>query len=79
MIVGAGRGIGRLLADQLAGQGAHLVLAARTEREVRDAADDIAARRGVRVCWTTTDVADHGAVETLAGFARERGPVSARW
>lgn len=77
VVVGAGRGIGRLLADQLAARGADLVLAARTERELRDVADDIAARRGVPVCWTTTDVADHEAVEALAQFARERGPVTA--
>ncbi len=76
VIVGAGRGIGRLLADQLAAQGAPLLLAARSEPELRDTADDIAARRGVAVRWTTTDVADHGAVQALAEMARAHGPVT---
>ena len=65
-----------MLADELAQQGADLVLAARTEAELRATADDLVARHGVAVWPVVTDVADHTSVEELAAFARELGPIA---
>ncbi len=41
LVTGAGRGIGRILADGLANAGADVVLVARTEDEVKKAAEEI--------------------------------------
>ena len=44
LVTGAGRGIGLAAASALADAGAHVTLAARTTREVEDAAEAIRAR-----------------------------------
>ena len=74
VVVGAGRGIGRLLAEHLAAHGADLVLAARSREQLEQVAGELTAQhpRDVRVC--PTDVADHDSVVALADFAQRRGP-----
>jgi len=47
IVTGAGRGIGRAAALRLAAQGSQVVLAARTESQVRETAAMIAQRGGV--------------------------------
>ena len=75
VVVGAGRGIGRLLAVDLAARGANLVLAARTRADLDRVAGELGTQRGaVHVC--PTDVADHGSVVALAAFASEVGEVA---
>jgi NAD(P)-dependent dehydrogenase (short-subunit alcohol dehydrogenase family) len=76
VVVGAGRGIGRLLAGDLAARGADLVLAARSRDELELAAQEITTAHGSTVHVMPTDVADHESVAALADFARERGPVT---
>src|SRR5258708_10462372 len=44
LVTGGGRGIGLAAASALAAAGAHVTLAARTEREIEDAAGAIPAR-----------------------------------
>src|ERR1700686_4231296 len=44
LVTGGGRGIGLAAASALAAPGAHVPLAARTKREINDAADAIRAR-----------------------------------
>ena len=75
VVVGAGRGIGRLLAEHLAAHGADLVLAARSREQLEQVAGELTAQhpRDVRVC--PTDVADHDSVVALADFASGAGPV----
>src|SRR6516225_1511161 len=65
VVTGASRGIGRAIALRFADQGAHLVLAARSQR----ALDDVRARieaKGRQVCALTTDVTDLSQLRALA-------------
>ena len=61
LITGAGRGIGLTAASALADAGAHVTLAARTTREIEDAAAAIRAR-GQKADALTLDVTDVAAV-----------------
>ena len=56
-ITGGGRGIGRAIAVALADAGAHVVVSARTEADVRRVADSIAGR-GHQAHAIVCDVAD---------------------
>jgi NAD(P)-dependent dehydrogenase (short-subunit alcohol dehydrogenase family) len=76
VVVGAGRGIGRMLADAFAARGARLVLASRSEAELRAAAAELEANHGVPVEWEVTDVADHASVLQLAASASARDAVA---
>jgi len=67
LITGGGRGIGLTAASALAEAGAHVTLAARTSKEIEDAAEAIRAR-GHQADALTLDVTDIDAVrKTLAG------------
>jgi len=76
VVVGAGRGIGRLLAGHLAAQGADLVLAARSRTELEQAASELSAEHRGAFVVCPTDVADHASVVALAAFASEHGAVT---
>lgn len=56
LVTGAGRGIGRTLAEGLASAGADVILVARTEDEVKKAAEDIAIATGRKTLAVTGDV-----------------------
>jgi len=75
LVTGAGKGIGRAVALELAREGAALVLAARTERDVRSLAQEITDAGGVahpKAC----DVRDAQQVKSLFEFARGAlGPI----
>ena len=76
VVSGAGRGLGRGIADVLARQGASLALCARGERELEAAADDLRREHGVEVVTAALDVRDAGAVRDFAlATEREIGPV----
>jgi 3-oxoacyl-[acyl-carrier protein] reductase len=64
VVTGAGRGIGRAIALGYAAAGAQVVLAARTESEIDDAAREIADAGGTALP-VVTDVADRTAVARL--------------
>lgn len=63
LVTGAGRGLGLAAASALADAGAHVTLAARTAREIEEAAEAIRAR-GQQASPLTLDVRDVAAVKT---------------
>ena len=70
VITGASSGIGRAAARRFALEGSSLVLAARAEGPLRDAAEEC-ERLGAAVLAVPTDVRDEGAVLALASRAVE--------
>lgn len=64
IVTGAGRGIGRAVALAMANEGAAVVLAARTRRELADVAAEVRDRRG-RALAIPTDVTSPEAVDAL--------------
>jgi NAD(P)-dependent dehydrogenase (short-subunit alcohol dehydrogenase family) len=75
IITGAGKGIGRALADRLSAEGVQLGLMARTKSEIDDACA-AAQANGVRAIGGAFDVSDRGGVEDfVAEVQRNLGPV----
>jgi NAD(P)-dependent dehydrogenase (short-subunit alcohol dehydrogenase family) len=76
VVTGAGRGIGRAIASHLADAGAAVVLAARTESEVQQAAEQIRSEGG-RADAVVCDITDDASVARLAAVSEDRlgGPV----
>jgi NAD(P)-dependent dehydrogenase (short-subunit alcohol dehydrogenase family) len=66
LVTGAGRGIGLTAASALADAGAHVTLAARTKKEIVEAADAIRAR-GQNADTLTLDVRDVEATKAAIG------------
>jgi len=65
IVTGAGRGIGRAIALQLANEGARVACVSRTERSVSKIADEINALRSDAAKAYAVDVADHAAVQKI--------------
>ena len=68
LVTGGGRGIGLGIAKALAGAGSDIVLAARTEAQLKDAADSIAGEYGRKV---ETLVVDLSRTESIAEVIEE--------
>ncbi|SDG38567.1 3-ketoacyl-ACP reductase [Chitinophaga filiformis] len=62
LVTGAGKGIGKAVAKQLAAEGVNLALLARTEKDLQAVADEL-KETGVKVVYAVADVADRKAVE----------------
>jgi 3-oxoacyl-[acyl-carrier protein] reductase len=76
VISGGSRGIGRAIATLLAGEGASVVIASRTQSSLDDAAAAIEATAPGRVEAVAADMTDPSAVDGVVRVARERfGPV----
>ena len=75
LVTGAGKGIGKAIAVALAQEGAHVGLVARTEKDIKAVAEEIAALGG-KAAVATADVGDRSQVEAaVATLQRELGPV----
>ncbi len=70
IVTGAGRGIGRAVAAELAGAGARLVLVARTRADLERTAEQIGAERATVM---TGDVTDEATAAAAVARAREWG------
>jgi len=73
VVTGAGRGVGRAIAERLGSAGASVCLIARSRDEIQSAADAIEGRTTIRAL----DVTDREAVEqAFSDIGDELGPVS---
>ncbi len=74
LVTGAGRGIGREVAAQLAGRGCEVILSARNPDAAVQAAAEVAERTGASVSALTLDVADRASIASAAErLARDPG------
>lgn len=72
IVTGAGRGIGRTIAEGLAQAGADVVLTARTEAEVLKAANEIHHATGRRTLGITCDVTDKNSIDSVVRQVLEK-------
>ncbi|MBI5472181.1 MAG: SDR family oxidoreductase [Ignavibacteriae bacterium] len=68
IVTGAGRGIGKAIASALASEGAHTVVASRTERELEALVSDLRSK-GLSAEAMTSDITDDGQAKRLVEFA----------
>jgi 3-oxoacyl-[acyl-carrier protein] reductase len=74
VVTGASKGIGLAIARELARAGAGVVISARSEGEVRAAAEGLSRETGARVLGVRCDVREHAQVrEMIAAAERELG------
>ena len=75
LVTGAGKGIGKAIALALAGEGVHVGLIARTEKDVKAVAEEV-GRLGVKSAFATADVSNRAEVESaVEKLNRELGNV----
>ncbi|KYP16571.1 3-ketoacyl-ACP reductase [Flavihumibacter sp. CACIAM 22H1] len=69
LVTGAGKGIGKAIAQALAAEGVSVALLARTEKDIKQLADEIISNGGKAV-YATADVSDRLAVEKAVSNLR---------
>lgn len=72
LVTGAGRGIGRAISEGLANAGADIVLVARTEEQIRQAAEEITETTGRKTLALVCDVTDQHSVQSTVSQAIEQ-------
>lgn len=76
LVAASSRGLGRAVAEELAAEGAHLVLCARGESALRETASAIERASGVRVIALAANLSEAEGVEAVVGTGlREYGRV----
>ncbi len=71
IVTGGSRGIGRAIAIALAGEGASLVLAARSQAKLDEVAEQV-RKSGGRAETIVTELSDEGSIRNLLRVTRER-------
>jgi NAD(P)-dependent dehydrogenase (short-subunit alcohol dehydrogenase family) len=72
LVTGGSKGLGKAMAMALADAGADVVLASRSENELRAAADEIRSATGRRAEFLATDMTNKAEIERLAKFAADK-------
>lgn len=72
LVAAASRGLGRAVAEELAAEGAALVLCARSEANISKTADEVAQATGAEVLWMRADVSKPDEVARLVQAGLER-------
>lgn len=72
LVTGASRGIGAAVARRFAGEGAHLILVARTEGALAEIDDEVRRLAGEAATLVCMDLADFAAIDRLGGAIFER-------
>jgi 3-oxoacyl-[acyl-carrier protein] reductase len=72
LVSASSRGLGRAIAEELAAEGANLVVCARGEEALRKTADEIRQRSGVDVVEVVADVSDPAGLERVASAALDK-------
>ncbi len=71
LVAAASRGLGRAVADELAREGAQLVICARGETALRETAEQIRAETGARVVDVVADVSEPAGITRVVAAAME--------
>jgi NAD(P)-dependent dehydrogenase (short-subunit alcohol dehydrogenase family) len=75
VVTGGGRGIGCAIAKRFVAEGAAVLIASRTEAELRKVVQEIEQARG-KAAWITADIARESDCARIVAAARERlGPI----
>jgi len=77
LVTGASSGLGAELAEQLAREGAHLVLVARREDRLRELGERLTRKYGVPIEIVPSDLAEVGEAERVFAEATARAPLYA--
>ena len=65
LVAASSKGLGRAVAEELAAEGANLVMCARSAEDLDKTSREITANTGVKVLAVPTDLTDSSAVENL--------------
>ncbi len=65
LVTGASKGIGRSIAEELAGRGFSLLLIARSEQKLQEESEKIRRQYNVQVHWLAMDLTEKGAAKTI--------------
>ena len=72
LVAASSKGLGRAVAEELAAEGANLVLCARGEEALSQTAESIRQRSGVDVVHVAADVSEAAGLERVAGAALKK-------
>ena len=72
LVSASSKGLGRAIAEELAAEGANLVMCARGEDSLRQTAESIRKSSGVTVVEVPADVSDQEGIDRVAGTALEK-------